>query len=158
MALAQFSLSIGDITDLIQTIAVVVSLVYLAIQVKDSTKSTRGATYQSIISAFAEVEARISQDADTARLYRLGCKEPESLTEDEAVRFKELICSLFNLYENLHYQYKNHLLEEDLWTGWCRLMMNDLQAQGIAKYWKMNAHLYSQDFRQYIKAGKCPKN
>lgn len=48
MYIAQLNLSISDITGIVQTIAVVVSLIYLAIQVKESTKATKGATYQSI--------------------------------------------------------------------------------------------------------------
>jgi hypothetical protein len=130
MYIAQLNLSISDITGIVQTIAVVVSLIYLAIQVKESTKATKGATYQSIISAWAELESRISQDDEVARIYKLGITNLEKLNENEFTRFNELICSFFNMYENLYYQYKNKLLEEELWAGWCLNMRNDYDKKG----------------------------
>jgi hypothetical protein len=158
MYIAQLNLSISDITGIVQTIAVVVSLIYLAIQVKESTKATKGATYQSIISSWAELESRISQDDEVARIYKLGITELEKLTENEFTRFNELICSFFNMYENLYYQYKNKLLEEELWAGWCLNMRNDLKEKGAAAWWNSKSHLYSKSFREYVNSGKCPRN
>ena len=65
-----------------------------------------------------------------ARIYKLGTTNLEKLNENEFTRFNELICSFFNLYENLYYQYKNKLLEEELWAGWCLNMRDDLQQKG----------------------------
>jgi hypothetical protein len=158
MYLAQFTLSISDVTGIIQTIAVVISLIYLAIQVKDSTKATKGATYQSIISAFAEIESRISQDEKVARIYRLGQKNFEKLNEDETTQFNLIIGSFFNFYENLYYQYRNKLLEEELWASWCRTMRKNLEEKGVGTWWNLKRHLFSKSFREYVESGKCPRN
>ncbi|MGB7708297.1 MAG: hypothetical protein WBL95_01900 [Microcoleus sp.] len=158
MYIAQLDLSITNITSIVQTIAVVGSLIYLAIQVKESTKATKGATYQSIISAWAELESRISQDDEVARIYKLGLTTLEKLNENEFTRFNELICSFFNMYENLYYQYKNKLLEEELWAGWCLNMREDLKHKGAAAWWNSKSHLYSKSFREYVNSGKCPRN
>ena len=144
---------------IIQTIAVIISLFFVSIQIRDGTKSVKSQTYQSIISAYAEIEARISQDSETARIYYLGCKRPEKLTtEEERIRFRQLICSIFNFFENLHYQYKTSLLEESLWAGWCELMRKKLENKGVKKYWDENSYLYSKDFRKYVESDKCPRN
>lgn len=158
MLLGQSSLSISDVTGIIQSIVVVVSLIYLAIQVKESTRAAKGTTYQSIISAFAEIESRISQEAEVARIYHSGKASLDKLNETELARFNELICSFFNLYENLHYQYKNKLLEEELWGGWCRNMRDDLAQPGVAAWWKLKSYLYSKNFREYVNSGKCPRD
>ena len=63
MILAKFPLSISDISGLVQAVSVVISLVYLARQIQESTKAVKCATYQSIITAFADIEARISPPA-----------------------------------------------------------------------------------------------
>ncbi|RUS93960.1 hypothetical protein DSM106972_094970 [Dulcicalothrix desertica PCC 7102] len=165
MSLFLAALSIGDITSIIQAatnviqaIAVVISLLYLARQVQESTKAAKGATYQAIISSFAELEALITQDEQVARIYTLGKKEPNSLSENEVTRFNEIMSTFFNLYENLYYQYKNNLLEEELWAGWCRNMRTDLEETGAAKWWENKGYLYSKSFREYVKLGKCPKS
>lgn len=152
--------TIQTITSIIQAIAVVISLIYVAIQIRDSTKSVKSQTYQAIISSYAEIEARISQDHETARIFRVGSDKPDEpkLTAEESVRFEQLICSIFNFYENLYYQYKTGLLEASLWAGWCLTMRNQLRKKGISEYWKNHSYLYSKDFCDYIESGKCPKN
>lgn len=144
---------IQSVTSIIQTIAVIVSLVYVSIQIRDGAKAVKSQTYQSIITAYAEIEARISQDAETARIYHIGCKYPDKLNDEEEIRFTQLICNIFNFFENLHYQYKTGLLEECLWSGWCKLMINKLEDKdnpGVQRYWKENSELYSKDFCKYV--------
>lgn len=149
---------IQPVTSVIQTVAVVISLIYVAIQIRDSTKSVKSQTYQAIISSYAEIEARIGQDHETARIFSLGSKNPEQLNEEESVRFRQLICSIFNFYENLYYQYKTGLLEPSLWAGWCRTMRKQLEKKGISEYWDESRCLYSKDFCEYVRSKKCPKN
>ncbi|CAD5967443.1 MULTISPECIES: hypothetical protein [Planktothrix] len=158
MILSQISLSIGDVTDIIQTIVIVVSLIYVAIQVRESTRATKGATYQSIITAFAEIESRISQDAEVAKIYRLGQASSDKFNETQLARFNELMSSFFNLYENLYYQYNNKLLEEELWAGWGQNIRDHLAQPGVAAWWKSKSYLYAKSFREYINSGKCPRN
>ncbi|WP_404790156.1 hypothetical protein [Altericista sp. CCNU0014] len=146
-------------TSIIQTIAVVISLIYVSIQIRDGSKSVKSQTYQSIISSYAEIEARIGQDSETAKIYYLGCEHPEKLcSEEEEIRFTQLICSIFNFFENLHYQYKTGLLDEHLWAGWCELMRSKLKKPGVNQYWEENCYFYSKDFREYVMSGRCPKN
>ena len=149
---------IQSITSIVQALALIVSLVYAAIQIRDNTRAVKSQAYQSIITAYAEIEARIGQDSETATLYDIGCKYPDKLNDEEKVRFTQLMSSTFNFFENLHYQYKNALLEEGLWAGWCKLMIIKLKIPGIKKYWEDNGYIYSKDFRQYVDSGKCPRN
>lgn len=149
--------SINNIAGIFESIAVVASLIYLARQVQDSTRTAKGTTYQGIITAFAEIESRISQDQEVARIYKVGRTELKKLTEDERVRFNEILCSFFNLYENLYYQYNNKLLEDEFWGGWCRNMRDDLAKPGINEWWSETKYLYATSFRKYVDEGKCPK-
>lgn len=149
---------IQTFASVIQTVAVIISLVYVAKQIQDSTKSVKSQTYQAIISSYAEIEARISQDAETAALYKLGCEKPSELSEEQSIRFTQLVCSIFNFFENLHYQFKSELLEAGLWAGWCLLMQEKLESPGIKIYWKKNQYLYSLDFQKYVESKKCPRN
>jgi hypothetical protein len=119
--------NINNAAGIIEAVAVIGSLIYLARQVRDGAKATRGATYQAIIDAIGNIEARISSDAEVTRIFRLGQESPDQLNDDEKVRFSLLLYSFFNLYENLYYQYKSHLAEEELWASWCRDMQGFLR-------------------------------
>lgn len=166
MILAQTSQCTDDYQfwlGIIQTIAVIVSLFFVSIQIRDGTKSVKSQTYQAIISAYAEIEARISQDEEIARIYYQGCENLFSLkAQEEKEIFMQIICSQFNFFENLHYQYQNGLLEESLWAGWCKSMINMLKKPGINEFWRNKHELYNKDFRicvlKCLESGKCPKN
>lgn len=147
---------VQTISSVIQAIAVIVTLAYVSKQVRDATKSVKSQTYQSIISSYAEIEARIGQDSETARIYDLGCQgklkndEDKIVNDEDKIRFKQLICSIFNFFENLHYQYKTGLLEADLWNGWDKLMQAKIKQKGVRDFWIDTKGLYSQDFQTYI--------
>ncbi|MBD2168528.1 hypothetical protein H6G04_29545 [Calothrix membranacea FACHB-236] len=162
--MAQTSLSITDysaiiqtITNIIQAIAVIISLLYLARQVRDNTRATKSATYHSIINAFATLEALITQEEELANIYQNGLNNIEQLNKNQLNRFNKIIASYFNLYESLYYQYKNHILDEELWMGWCRYMHSQLEAPGIYRWWQSKSHLFNKSFRDYVNLGKCPR-
>jgi len=140
----------ANIAAIINSIVVVISLLYLARQVKISTKTTRGATYQTIINGVASIETRISQDDNTARIYKLGTETPEELNEIEKVRFNELISSFFNFYENLYFQAREDLVELELWEGWSKNLIDDLKKSGVAAWWDDKKGFYSESFRKYV--------
>lgn len=140
----------ANVATIINSVVVVLSLLYLARQVKISTKATRGATYQTIINGVASIESRISQDDNTARIYKLGTEASEQLNDIEKVRFNELISSFFNFYENLYFQAKEDLVIPELWEGWSKNLMDDLNKQGVAVWWEEKKVFYSESFRQYV--------
>lgn len=136
-------------TSIFESVAVIVSVIYVAIQIKLNTKAVRSATYQNIISNIAAIEARISEDKELARVFRVG-RRGERLEPDEQLRFNELMSSFFNFHENLHYQYRQHLLDEDLWKGWNENLSLYLSRPGCRAWWDGTAHLYSKNFREYV--------
>ena len=164
MILAQNALSIADlsaiiqaITNIIQAVAVTISLVYLARQVHENTRAMKSATYHSIVDAFASLESLITQEEELANIYQMGLKELNQLNKNQVTRFNKIIASYFNLYESLYYQYENHLLDEELWMGWCRYMRSQLEAPGIKSWWQSKSHLFNRSFRDYVSSGKCPR-
>lgn len=149
---------INEIAGVLEAVAVIASLTYLARQVRDSTKATKGATYQAIVDSIGSLEARISSDSEVTRIFRSGQKSLETLSRDERLRFSLLMYSFFNLYENLFYQYRNNLVEEELWASWCRDMRTLLARPGVAKWWDdYGSEELTRSFCEYVSSGQCPR-
>ena len=145
-------MSISDITTIIQTVFVIISLGIAVKQIRDGTNAIKGQTYQSIISAYAEIEARIGQDPITAKMYNDGCKNQENLTPENKIRFEQIICSIFNFHENLYYQYDSGLLDEHLYAGWFKLLRKTLSQEGVKQYWieRDKEGVYSSKFQDVV--------
>jgi hypothetical protein len=147
---------ISKLAGVLEALAVVGSLIYVAIQLKRNTKAIKSASYHNITSAMSNIETRISEDVELASIYRVGCEGKPKLGRDEQLRFEALLLSYFNFYENLYYQYKIKVLEDEMWEGWCKYMFDHLKQSGVKEWWGEKSAYYSQGFRDYIEAGQCP--
>jgi hypothetical protein len=142
------------IISLAEMFAVAASLIAVAYQIRSGTVATRGGTYQTAMNAFSEFEARISQDNEVATIYTDGLREyfawPPAKSDTRSRRFSELVATLFNLYESLHYQCRKKLIDMVLWAGWVRNISDDFKCPGILEWWLRSGDLFSESFRVFI--------
>jgi hypothetical protein len=109
--------AVSAVAGLLAAVFVGLTVVYLALQVKASTRATRSQTYQLATSALAEMAGIIGQDRELARVFRVGMVDPDALTEDELTQFGYLGISLFRRFENVFFQHQAGMIDEDFWIG-----------------------------------------
>ena len=85
------------------------SLLYLAVQVRQNTKTARASNYESVLNGLREFHALIAQNGELADIYIRGIADLASLDMQERVRFNML---LFNAFTN--YGVALHLREQDM--------------------------------------------
>jgi hypothetical protein len=115
---------LGNIGDFLGGIGVVITLVYLAFQirlnpneVRENTKSAKASAFQSIASQIAEVNARIISDPDMARIMVAGSRG-ERLSPEDQFRFDRHISTFFRFHDTLLYQFQQGMLEQDHWDAY----------------------------------------
>ena len=106
--------AIGAIAELLGAVGVIVSLVYLATQIRQSreqmnqnTVALRTAAYQQLLSDGLHVggtQALIVPGLD--RVVRLGLADFGQLDEDDRFRFTLWINSVMHTHDNAHFQYR----------------------------------------------------
>lgn len=79
--------AIGAIGEILGAVAVLVTLVYLAIQIRQNTRSVTMSVYESAMSGFNEVMRDITTNGDLSEIVRRGALDPASLSEEELFRF-----------------------------------------------------------------------
>ena len=60
---------LGNIGEFVSSIAVLVSLVYLSLQIKKSTETDRASTYSAIVSDFGAMNRMLASTPDLSYLY-----------------------------------------------------------------------------------------
>ena len=80
---------LGDIGERVGAIGVVVSLVYLAIQIRQNTRSVRSASFQEAIRDVIAITDALGTDEELSRIYWKGLADFESLEQDERRRYVE---------------------------------------------------------------------
>src|SRR5512143_1590920 len=78
---------LADLGQLVSAIAVVISLVYLAHQVRQNTDSLKTENYARALERVAAMQARLSSDATFAAILTRGAVDPSRLTVEERVQF-----------------------------------------------------------------------
>ena len=142
--------AIGAVGEVLGAIGVIVTLGYLAVQIRQNTRTTRTATAQAIQTAMNQAFAPITQDLASARVYRLGLSEPSKLDEDERVQFLMTMYSAFAQFENIFYQHQEGTLDSAIFSRHCGAMEFHLQAPGGAKWWESNRGSFSEDFGRFL--------
>ena len=133
---------LANIGQVIGAIAVVISLIYVALQIRQNTNAVRSATAQTVHEHFANWYHLIAADAELSRIAASGLRDYASLSEQERVRFIAAFMSFLSYSQNAFLKWRQGLLAPALWTGWEQVILNLLGAPGGAALWKDRAYMF----------------
>lgn len=148
---------LGNIGEFLSSIGVIVSLVYLAIQIRKNTETERTSTYQSVVSDFGSLNRTMSSSANLSYLYVQAMEDFTKLDADEKARISQLFFATFHYFENMYYQYQKGYLEEDVWRGWKRLMLTYYSRPGFQTWWSARRDVFSNSFGEFLETSKPDK-
>ncbi len=109
--------AIGAIGEILGAIAVLITLAYLAIQIRQNTQSVATSVYESAMSGFNEVNRYISVNAELSSIVRRGSVDPSSLNEEERFRFNFVLRNYANHVYKLLRLYQQGVFPEHEWRN-----------------------------------------
>ena len=136
--------------------AVIASLAYLAIQIRQgnrqveqNTKSLEASTHQAIIGDLNAFRALLVQSEDLGRIYLDGLEDPSRLSPADQFRVRGLMQTLFS---NLELQWKSR--DSGLFSldSLDRTVLGVALASGARAWWAQARYLYDSDFARYVAA------
>ena len=141
---------LANIGQVIGAIAVVISLIYVALQIRQNTNAVRSATAQTVHEHFAKWYHLVAADDELAKIVANGLRDYESLSEQERVRFVAAFMAFLSYSQNAFLKWHEGLLASPLWLGWELVIMNLVCAPGGKAFWKDRAYMFGDEFRRYI--------
>lgn len=142
--------AIGAVAEFVGAAGVVVTLLYLAAQVRQNTKALRGSTFQAVIGYATGFAEGVARDGELAGIFQKGMADFESLHETEHLRFHWLLIALLRRYENMHYQSRMGLLDDHQWEGLRASLNHVMQRPGSRAWWRSNSFLFNPSFRDFL--------
>ena len=142
--------AISAVSQLIGSIAVVISVLYLAVQLRSSTRVARVAAMDAAAAALRDVTKPLMENAELARLWRTGLENLEALSPEERGRFFHAAHQFLKALETIHYHYVYGLLDSQLWAGWRELLHHYAACPGIQFYLTRRSAVFSERFRTFI--------
>jgi len=146
--------AIAAVSEFVGAFAVVVSLIYLSIQIKGNTESARTSTYQSVVSEFGALNRAMASTPGLSMLFIRGMEDFSLLSADEKARCSQLFFVCFHNFENMFYQYRKGYLEDDVWLCWKRIMLAYYLRPGFQAWWTLRADVFSKSFVDFLRTEK----
>ena len=127
---------LGAIGSLIASIGVVVSLIYLAVQLRQNTQGIRTAAHQHIVSANAAVTMVPSQNLDFATVLWKGAVDSKNLSEDTQVAFNLWCFQYFTMIQAAHQLFLAGTIDEGVWQRELQRAVGGLRVPGFKEWWE----------------------
>jgi hypothetical protein len=105
--------AVSAVSEIVSASAVLVTLIYLAVQMRQNTASVQASTRQAILQ---EDQALIYRMLDDPDLLLLRFKP--QLTDEEKIRLNMYLITIFRLRESNWRQYQNGVLDEPTWKSY----------------------------------------
>lgn len=136
-----------NIVEVIGIIAVVISLIFVALEIRQNTYALRAASIQSIADMSLEATMGLSMSADLREAY-LAMGDPD-ISDDQAVALDAWLNGLMRIQEMRYIQSEIGAIQrEDLGTVGARNRI--YRAPYIREYWAERKSEYSTGFQEYM--------
>ncbi len=142
--------AIGALGDLIGAVAVVVSLIYLSIQVRQNTNAMRAETAREVVASMRANNTTVIADPELFRIFSTVTENPGQLSAQERGRATHLLFNHFRSIEDAHHQYIQGNLDEEIWAGWSRTFSDYINSPGWREYWELRRDIFSSAFVRYV--------
>ena len=144
--------AIGAIAEMLGSIAVVVTLVFLAAQLRSNSAMVRNSVLQSQASAMSDWASRLAGDPELYDLYRRGLLDESDLTKEERGRFDMLLIQVFQSVGTLHQQHVNGGMDKATWVANLRTMGASFDTPGGRASWDRQKYMLDDRFQAEVEA------
>lgn len=147
--------AVAAVAELLGALAVIASLAYLALQIRQNTRSMRSATYDSLVGRFVDWIQPIAGDPNLAASFEAVVEDWDGATPEQRSRMVYMMFGAFKLFENFYYQARQGTLDEAQWAGWRNLIFLYFSRPGVQAWWELRRDAFSSDFQQFLAAGSA---
>lgn len=144
--------AIGAIADLVAALGVIGSLIYVAIQVRQNTKSVNRASAQAMLMSRAETNRFLAGDPALSDLFWRGGETPEALSEEEWRRYFWICSAALRPVEMAFLDHKDDHMRASLWEAQDNALKFWFSKPGYGRWLDEYGHTLHPDFKAHLDA------
>lgn len=142
--------ALGAIAELVGSFAVVVTIAYLVVQIRQNTRFAKSDAAQRLRIGANDVLRGIADNADAVRTYEKGLTDPLTLERHERIRFDLIILQMLRLQESQYLLYVDGYLSEELWESTSYSILFVLRSEGGRQSWQRQRDHLTKSFKEWI--------
>jgi hypothetical protein len=142
--------AISAIGQIVGALAVVISLIYLAREIRSNARAARVASMETLIRWLGQLVAH----PQLRELYYRGMHDFDSLEGADLVGFGVLMNQFFHIVSELYYQKLEGHLDPRVWRE-VEVPLRDIIAYpGVQAWWRLRSHWFSEEFVKFVDQAK----
>lgn len=145
--------ALSTIAELIGAAGVVVSLVYVATEIRQNTRQVeeanrieRLAQLGGAFENFSRLRESAAESDDVARIWLSGVEAPGTLTAVERFRFEAMVGEMLNASQVLYARVEEGRLYPEVWGDLLLYLVPVVQRPGVAAIWQASKEGYRSEF------------
>jgi hypothetical protein len=143
--------AIGAVGEIIGALAVVVSLIYLASQIRIQNRESRAASVHQVIDGYRSSIAAL-HEPEMADIWIAAMTDYDSLTESQRLRFVVYLTVALRSFEDAYFQWREGRLEAEIWHGLLAPLIDVKSTSAFERFWVIRRHHFRPEFADYIDA------
>ena len=140
----------GIIAEIVAAMAVLISLWYLAIQLKQNTQLEQAELEVQLGLTWAELHDSMIQNPALAKAYDLAAESWHELSDEDVRAYLWFVAKSFHILEGMFRQRQRGLLASDVWAPYERYIIGVLQIEAVLGWWRSDGSLTSREFQTHV--------
>ena len=142
--------AMGAVGEAVGAAGVIISLLYLAVQIRGDARAKRAATMHDETVASMDILKTLATTPDLSEIYVRGLRDLGSLEASELPRFSSVVGHMFRLFENELIHRREVQVDTSIWRGLEPPINDLLPYPGVQAWWRARSHWYGEEFQALI--------
>jgi hypothetical protein len=141
----------ANIAEISASIVLVLSLVYVGIELDRNTKAVHSETWQAVVDKLIDLDVAEASSPELSRILILGESSPQDLTAEEWWRYSKFAEARLGEMEFAYLARTNDTLGESYWVALEGYLEQMVCKPGYRRFWAQNGEdSYHLDFFRYV--------
>jgi hypothetical protein len=149
---------LGNLGEFVGAIAVVASLIYVGIQLRQNTAAIKITTAQAFTDTWNGYISTLNLAPDLGDIFFRGLKGTSQLKEGEVVQFYAFLSQAFTTYQSFFIQRQKGVVDEGYWTSYVQAIIDLMSSKGVREYWEFRHHWYTEEFQDYVNSASTKQS
>jgi hypothetical protein len=143
--------ALAAIGEIVGAIAVIVTLLYLAKQIRQNTRSVSVAALRDTTAQWNHWSEMLATSPDLAEVVAKGNRSIAALSESQSLRYGAYVQSFFDNAESYRALVIDHAIEKDI-DVLESIVRRRLAIAGFSEWWLANTADYGADYVEWVEA------
>jgi len=141
---------LASVAEIIGALAVVISLIYVGVQVNDSASAVRAASANDANVAVQSWYLQVGSDQQTSELFYGALISEEALSNQEEFQFLMIFHGVFLAFQNSYLLAEEGILDVELREALTRAILGVKDTPGMRRYWRQRKSYLHSAFANYV--------